>query len=48
MLACILNVDASFVSLQKDPRPDDRTTLLERPEIIYLNTHLTDFAETAA
>jgi tetratricopeptide (TPR) repeat protein len=48
MLARILDVDASFVSLQKDPRPDDRATLLERPEIIDLTRHLTDFAETAA
>ena len=48
MLAGILDVDASFVSLQKDPRPDDRATLFERPEIIDLTTHLGDFAETAA
>jgi tetratricopeptide (TPR) repeat protein len=48
MLARILDVDATFVSLQKDPRPGDRATLLERSEIIDLTTHLTDFAETAA
>ena len=48
MLARILDVDATFVSLQKDPRPDDRATLLERPGIIDLTSHLTDFAETAA
>jgi ADP-heptose:LPS heptosyltransferase len=47
-LAHILDVDATFVSLQKDPRPDDRTVLLERNEIIDLSADLTDFAETAA
>jgi hypothetical protein len=48
MLARILDVDATFVSLQKDPRPDDRAPLLERPEIVDLTTHLSDFGETAA
>jgi hypothetical protein len=48
LLAQILDVDATFVSLQKDPRSDDRATLLERSEIIDLTAHLTDFAETAA
>jgi tetratricopeptide (TPR) repeat protein len=43
----ILDVDATFVSLQKDARPDDRT-LLEATDIIDLADHLTDFAETAA
>jgi hypothetical protein len=48
MLTRILDVDATFVSLQKDPRPDDRATLLERTEIVDLTDRLTDFAETAA
>jgi tetratricopeptide (TPR) repeat protein len=48
MLAGMLDVDATFVSLQKDPRPDDQATLLERSEIVDLTAHLTDFAETAA
>jgi tetratricopeptide (TPR) repeat protein len=48
MLTRILDVDATFVSLQKDRRPDDRATLLERPEMVDLTAHLTDFAETAA
>ena len=48
LLARILDVDATFVSLQKDPRPDDRATLLERTEIVDLTADLTDFAETAA
>ncbi len=48
MLTRILDLDATFVSLQKDPRPADRETLLERPEIVDLTADLTDFAETAA
>ena len=48
VLARILDVDASFVSLQKDPRPDDRAALLDRTEIADLTAHLVDFAETAA
>ncbi len=48
MLARILGADATFVSLQKDPRPDDKAILLERPEILDLTAELTDFAETAA
>jgi hypothetical protein len=48
LLTPILDADATFVSLQKDPRPDDRATLLERTEIIDLTAHLADFAETAA
>jgi tetratricopeptide (TPR) repeat protein len=47
-LSRILDVDAVFVSLQKDPRPADQTTLLERTEIVDLTAHLTDFTETAA
>lgn len=47
LLSRILDVDATFVSLQKDPRPDDRA-LLKQTGIIDLTAHLTDFAETAA
>jgi tetratricopeptide (TPR) repeat protein len=47
-LTPFLDVDATFVSLQKDPRPDDRAVLLERAEIVDLTEHLTDFCETAA
>jgi len=46
-LSRILDVDATFVSLQKDVRPDDRA-VLERSGIIDLTAHLTDFSETAA
>ncbi len=48
LLARILDVDATFISLQKDPRPDDRAALLEHTEMVDLTAHLTDFAETAA
>jgi tetratricopeptide (TPR) repeat protein len=47
-LSRILDADATFVSLQKDPRPDDQAVLLERTEIVDLTAHLTDFTETAA
>jgi len=43
----LLELDAAFVSLQKDPRPGDRE-LLAQTRIIDLTVHLTDFAETAA
>ncbi len=48
MLGRILGVDATFISLQRDLRPDDRTALAARPEIVDLTAHLSDFAETAA
>ena len=47
VLARILDADASFVSLQKDPRPADRAVLAQTG-IVDLTPHLTDFAETAA
>jgi hypothetical protein len=47
-LTRVLDVDVTFVSLQKDPRPGDKATLLERPDIIDLTADLTDFSETAA
>ena len=43
----LLDLDAMFVSLQKDPRPDDRALLAET-NIVDLTAHLIDFAETAA
>jgi len=48
LLSRILDVDASFVSLQKNVRPGDKAALLEYGEIIDLTADLTDFAETAA
>jgi tetratricopeptide (TPR) repeat protein len=47
-LTPLLDADATFVSLQKDPRVDDATLLLDRTEIIDFTVHLTDFTETAA
>jgi tetratricopeptide (TPR) repeat protein len=46
-LLCLLDLDVAFVSLQKDPRPDDRAHL-EKTGIVDLTAHLTDFSETAA
>ncbi|MBV8924365.1 MAG: glycosyltransferase family protein [Bradyrhizobium sp.] len=46
-LSRLLDLDAAFVSLQKEPRPEDRAQL-ERTRIIDLTAHLTDLAETAA
>jgi len=47
MLGGILDVDATFVSLQKDPKPEDQATL-SGTDIIDLTAHLTDFFQTAA
>ena len=43
----LLNVEADFVSLQKELRPGD-AMLLAESGIVDLTVHLTDFAETAA
>jgi tetratricopeptide (TPR) repeat protein len=47
-LTPVLDLDATFVSLQKDPRPDDQATLRERAGIVDLTADLTDFVETSA
>jgi hypothetical protein len=47
-MARLLDVDAVFVSLQKDPRPDDKALLSERTDITDLSAGLTDFSQTAA
>jgi hypothetical protein len=47
-LSRILDVDATYISLQKAPRPDDAAVLRERSDIVDLTADLTDFAETAA
>lgn len=44
----LLDVDADFVSLQKNPRGEDAEALRERPEIVDHTADLSDFAETAA
>jgi len=43
----LLDADASFVSLQRDPRPGD-LPFLHASRIVDLSSHLTDFAETMA
>lgn len=48
MLTRVLDADATFVSLQKDPRPADKAVLAERADIVDPTAHLTDFVETAA
>ena len=48
MMSAIVDSNARFYSLQKDPRLEDKPTLVERPEIVDLTEHLTDFVETAA
>ena len=47
LLSRILDVDATFVSLQKDARAGDKA-LLEQSAIVDLTAELADFAETAA
>jgi tetratricopeptide (TPR) repeat protein/ADP-heptose:LPS heptosyltransferase len=46
-LSSLLDLDVSFVSLQKDPRPHDKAEL-EKTDIVDLTAHLTDLTETAA
>ena len=46
-LAPILAIDAAFLSLQKDPRPDDKASLAASA-ILDLTFDLTSFVETAA
>jgi tetratricopeptide (TPR) repeat protein len=48
LLSRVLDLDACFVSLQKDPRASDLAFLRERTGIVDLTEHLTDFTETAA
>ena len=47
-LAPLLALDADFISLQKDPRSDDKAVLLAQGGMVDLTAHLTDFTETAA
>ncbi len=47
VLLPLLNADATFISLQKDPRAEDRAAL-QTSGIIDLSSGLTDYAETAA
>ncbi|HVZ53619.1 MAG TPA: tetratricopeptide repeat protein, partial [Pseudolabrys sp.] len=43
----LLDVEASFVSLQKDVRPDDAAALRERADILQAGDALKDFSDTA-
>jgi tetratricopeptide (TPR) repeat protein len=47
LLTSILDVDVNFLSLQKDPRPADKT-VLERTGIVDLSAEVADFSDTAA
>jgi tetratricopeptide (TPR) repeat protein len=47
MLTRMLDVDATFVSLQKDLRSGDRS-MLDKTDIVDCTADLTDFSETAA
>lgn len=47
LLARITDVDAAFISLQKDPKADDKS-ILEKLPIVDLTAGLDDFGETAA
>jgi tetratricopeptide (TPR) repeat protein len=47
-MARLFDVGATFLSLQKDLRPDDEAFLSERTDIVDMTTDLTAFAETAA
>jgi hypothetical protein len=44
----LLDLNARFVSLQKDPRPDDKAVLNGRTDILDVSDALTDFVETAS
>lgn len=48
MLSPLLDLDATFVSLQKEPRDRDKVFLRERTDILDVSEHLTDFVATAA
>lgn len=47
-LSPLFELDATFVSLQKDLRPVDRTFLVTRPDVLDFAAEFTDFSETAA
>jgi tetratricopeptide (TPR) repeat protein len=48
MLSPLLDLDATFVSLQKEPREQDRITLQGRADVMDAKERLTDFLATAA
>jgi hypothetical protein len=44
----LLDIDATFVSLQKDVRPADAKVLNERSDLLHFGDEIRDFADTAA
>jgi tetratricopeptide (TPR) repeat protein len=44
----LLDIDATFVSLQNDIRPDDATVLKDRSNFLHFGDKLKDFSDTAA
>jgi tetratricopeptide (TPR) repeat protein len=47
-LLSFLDIDATFVSLQKDVRPDDATVLRNQSDLLHFGDQLETFADTAA
>jgi tetratricopeptide (TPR) repeat protein len=44
----LLDIDASFISLQKEVRPDDAAVLNDRKDLLHLADELATFSDTAA
>ncbi len=44
----LLDLDATFVSLHQEVRPDDAAVLAARPDILHFGEALKDFTDTAA
>jgi ADP-heptose:LPS heptosyltransferase len=47
-LLSLLDIDATFVSLQKDVRPAAAAILKERSDLLHFGDELRDFSDTAA
>jgi len=47
-LLSLLDIDATFVSLQKGVRPADATILKERSDLLHFGSEIRDFSDTAA
>jgi hypothetical protein len=47
-LLSFLDINATFVSLQKDVRPDDATVLRNQSDLLHFGDELETFADTAA
>jgi len=44
----LLDIDATFISLQKDVRAEDASVLADRSDLLHFGDALTDFCDTAA